>query len=640
MSGGASMHSSTADSRVIAALSLGNRTSSGGGLSVTGPGSSAVADGYVYVGRGGTGTLVVNQFGTFIGGSAATGSGTGASAAFGVTIGDGTPNLDVNGNPNSPLYFGGTGVAQVSNGSVLYSRDKLSVGSLGSTGFLLVDTSSQALADGQIVVGGGTDRGGGTGTVTVQGGSTLRSGGKHVAGVAGIVLGQDANTAGTLNVTGAVSGATTLGDRLAVGGAGTGRLNVSGGGTVVSGAQYGDAEAALTVAALAGGHGAVVITGAGSNLVADGLAVIGGDDSGAGVIAGGAGSISVSNGGTLSTGPMQIEAGSTLALDATSEVAINGNLIDSGQVVSFGALNVSGTLVGGGSLGLAGGLTTLAALAGTPVSFAANNATLRVSALSGATTVSGFQFGNSIDLAGTTGVTLNGNTVTTGTGSLILGSAPAGYAYQLYGDPAGGTEVLLNPASPSAGAFHYTDVATHVSGTSSGTAYTGPVSYLQEQYVWASADPVALSATVPNAFLHGGPGDDAIQAGGGSNVLDGGAGSNFLVGSGGADGGTDTFFIDGRGGGVTWSTIVNFHHGDQFTFFGFTQNQSTAQWVGSDGVAGYQGLTLHSALGGVGTGVDASATLTGLSMSDLQKLTITTGTVGGNNYLLVQYTGT
>jgi Ca2+-binding RTX toxin-like protein len=150
---------------------------------------------------------------------------------------------------------------------------------------------------------------------------------------------------------------------------------------------------------------------------------------------------------------------------------------------------------------------------------------------------------------------------------------------------------------------------------------------------------VAISTGTLNVFLKGGPSDDALQVTGGSNVLDGGAGSNFLVGASGADGGTDTFFLDGRGSGVTWSTIVDFHPGDELTVWGFVPSQSSQQWVDSDGVAGYQGLTLHSELGGVGTGLNASATLAGLSMSDLQKLSITTGIVGGNDYMLIQYTG-
>ena len=130
------------------------------------------------------------------------------------------------------------------------------------------------------------------------------------------------------------------------------------------------------------------------------------------------------------------------------------------------------------------------------------------------------------------------------------------------------------------------------------------------------------------------------QAGTGNTLaLDGATASNFLVGGNGSDGGIDTFFIDGRGGAVTWSTIVNFHEGDQITFWGFVPNQSTQNWVDADGVQGFTGLTLHSELGGAGTGVNASATLTGLSTVDLSKLTITTGTVAGSDYMLIQYTG-
>ena len=50
---------------------------------------------------------------------------------------------------------------------------------------------------------------------------------------------------------------------------------------------------------------------------------------------------------------------------------------------------------------------------------------------------------------------------------------------------------------------------------------------------------------------------------------------NFWIGGNGADGGADTFFVDGCGGVVTWSTIVNFHHGDMATIFGFPAGTST-----------------------------------------------------------------
>jgi serralysin len=198
---------------------------------------------------------------------------------------------------------------------------------------------------------------------------------------------------------------------------------------------------------------------------------------------------------------------------------------------------------------------------------------------------------------------------------------------------------LTVPDASTPSCFSLTQPATGVSTTDNGSSYSGPVSYLQRQFIFSGNGSVAINASVANAFVHGGASDDAIAVTAGSNVLDGGTGSNFLVGGSGADGGVDTFFVDGRGGGVTWSTVVDFHHGDQLTIWGFVPNQSTQQWVDRDGAAGYQGLTLHSELGGTGTGVNASATLAGLSTSDIQKLTITTGTVSGNPYMLIQFTG-
>ncbi|HYZ62752.1 MAG TPA: hypothetical protein VE650_09885, partial [Acetobacteraceae bacterium] len=143
----------------------------------------------------------------------------------------------------------------------------------------------------------------------------------------------------------------------------------------------------------------------------------------------------------------------------------------------------------------------------------------------------------------------------------------------------------------------------------------------------------------PNTFLKGGPGADALLAAGGSNVLDGGAGSNFLIGGSGADGGRDTFYLDARGGAVTWSTIVNFHQGDMATIFGFDPAVSTRPITASDGVAGYTGVTIHSETAGAGTGVNASMTFAGLDPATAQQhLVFSQGTLpGGIGYLLVQY---
>jgi Ca2+-binding RTX toxin-like protein len=137
--------------------------------------------------------------------------------------------------------------------------------------------------------------------------------------------------------------------------------------------------------------------------------------------------------------------------------------------------------------------------------------------------------------------------------------------------------------------------------------------------------------------------DDALQVTTGSNVLDGGAGSNFLFGGDGADGGFDTFFLDGRGGAVTWSTIVNFHPGDQATIFGFHPGVSTRPYTASDGVGDYRGLTIHSELSGQGTGINASLTFAGIDQSTADAhFTFTTGTLApdtpnATDYMLIQY---
>ena len=197
------------------------------------------------------------------------------------------------------------------------------------------------------------------------------------------------------------------------------------------------------------------------------------------------------------------------------------------------------------------------------------------------------------------------------------------------------------------GAVAYTDTTSHTSGSARADIYTGPVSYLQQQYIWSGTDSVAIAADAAGTFLHGGSGDDALSVTAGSNVLDGGTGSNFLTGATGADGGADTFFVDGRGGGVTWSTINNFHHGDAVTLFGFVAGTSTGLDATTgqgafttDGAQGYQGATLHAELAGAGTGVNASLTLVGLSVADAaSKLTVTTGSIGSSSYLYVAYTG-
>jgi len=310
-----------------------------------------------------------------------------------------------------------------------------------------------------------------------------------------------------------------------------------------------------------------------------------------------------------------------------------------------GQLTAGGDVTGFAALSLSSGLTAIAGSIGSEaVTFNAPASTLQVHGLQGTTTVSGFQARDAIDLAGITGATLttdaSGTTVTAaGGGALKLGTAPTGSVFKLYGDAHGGTNVLLD-SPPLANAIEYTDTVTNTSGMATNNSYTGPVDYLQRQYILSATHGTAMRANTPNVFLKGGSGDDALQVTSGNNVLDGGGGSNFLVGGKGADGGTDTFFVDGRGGVVTWSSIVNFHHGDAVTVFGFTGGVSTLPLTDNDGAAGYTGATIHSELSGAGTGVNGSVTFAGISLADAQtKFTFSFGAVGGANYMQIVYTG-
>jgi hypothetical protein len=83
----------------------------------------------------------------------------------------------------------------------------------------------------------------------------------------------------------------------------------------------------------------------------------------------------------------------------------------------------------------------------------------------------------------------------------------------------------------------------------------------------------------------------AIDAGDGDDVVDGGVGSTFVTGG----GGSNTFFLDGRAEGVSWSTITDFKlGGDKATIWGWQASVSkVAQIDEQGGAAGFKGVTLH-----------------------------------------------
>ena len=158
--------------------------------------------------------------------------------------------------------------------------------------------------------------------------------------------------------------------------------------------------------------------------------------------------------------------------------------------------------------------------------------------------------------------------------------------------------------------------------------YTGSVAGITSEYISVSPDNLILTALGPNVFIYGGTGEDVIAAQSGRNVLDGGSGSNFLVGG----TGTDTFYVDAVSSAFTWSTIVNFHHTDDVTIWGWQPGISTAAWVANLGAAGFTGATLQVDINGKGAVTD-QLTFAGFSVAQASQFVQAAGTVAGNPYL-------
>ncbi len=141
-------------------------------------------------------------------------------------------------------------------------------------------------------------------------------------------------------------------------------------------------------------------------------------------------------------------------------------------------------------------------------------------------------------------------------------------------------------------------------------AYQGPVSYLDYEFIGESTDDIIVGS-LSNDFFNLKDGDDAAEGGIGDDVLDGGAGSNFLTGG----QGSDTFFLDGRDGETTWSTITDFN-GDEVNIWGW--NDGVSKLLSSEdnaGADGFKGATLHYDLNNDGT-IDTSITFSGLALSE------------------------
>ena len=154
--------------------------------------------------------------------------------------------------------------------------------------------------------------------------------------------------------------------------------------------------------------------------------------------------------------------------------------------------------------------------------------------------------------------------------------------------------------------------------------YVGPVSWLENQFL---GEPVAEAVVGSNRadFINVLGGNDAVDGQGGDDVLDGGTGSNFLTGG----AGTDTFYVDGRGGAVTWSTVTDLQPNEWAIAWGWRDGTSRLTWAPMAGAGGFQGATARMDLDGNGS-ADMSVTFAGRSVG---ALAVSPGQVDGTPYL-------
>jgi hypothetical protein len=122
--------------------------------------------------------------------------------------------------------------------------------------------------------------------------------------------------------------------------------------------------------------------------------------------------------------------------------------------------------------------------------------------------------------------------------------------------------------------------------------FTGPPSLnLKYQLIDTTPEAVVVGSALNDFIVLQGGGNKAVDGGLGNDVIDGGVGSTFVSGG----GGSNTFFLDGRAAGASWSTITDFNLGsDKATIWGWKAGVSKVAVVdGAGGAQGYQGLTLH-----------------------------------------------
>jgi Ca2+-binding RTX toxin-like protein len=187
----------------------------------------------------------------------------------------------------------------------------------------------------------------------------------------------------------------------------------------------------------------------------------------------------------------------------------------------------------------------------------------------------------------------------------------------------------LNSSGAATNNFLVSNVVNGVQGVylpESGAVYSGNTTWLNNEFIAVNAQNLNIIATTPSVFMHGGAGNDALVASSGNNLIDGGFGSNFLTGG----SGQDVFYLDAADGQRTWSTIVNFHAGDQLTIWDIAPSVKGITWQNNLGAAGYTGATATvTSL----SGYTESVTLAGWSAAQANGLALDIGNISGRPYM-------
>ena len=326
---------------------------------------------------------------------------------------------------------GETATANIATDGVFDSQGYVIVGLRGTQGDLNVTNGGTVMVGTTLTVGsGGTIAPGtietGSGTLSIGAGSTVELTGTAQTANYGIYIGNSNDgTLSTENGVATVSGTGALlntnGNGLAIAQFGNGTLTVSQGGNVVSGTPDSSLVAALGVGRQ--GAGGLTVTGAGSQLTADGSAYFGRDGSGSLVVSNqgsvvvgldllGNGGLNIGGTGTTSGGTLFIGGTGTALVTSGGSVFSQAN-IDVGQNGATGTLTVQGGSVTAANRLLIGNTITMAA-----------GSTLIAPAGTTAATANTVESGIGVVSVGAGGVlTADGtNIASAGTAAIVLGS--------------------------------------------------------------------------------------------------------------------------------------------------------------------------------------------------------------------------